>query len=52
MCIKPQEIKDSTRNIHSKEDVSIAPKSDDASFDLTKMYTFFNPQSSMYMKVI
>ena len=52
MCMKPEEIRDPTRNILSKEDPSVAPKSDVATFDQNKMYTFFNPRSSLYMKVI
>ena len=52
MCMKPEEIRDPTRNILSKEDPAVASKSDAATFDQSKMYTFFNPQSSLYMKVI
>ena len=52
MCMKPEEIRDPTRNLRSPGDSSVAPTSDTDTFDQNKMYTFFNPHTSHYMKVI
>ena len=51
MCFKQEEIRDSSRNLLSPEVSSDASKSDADTFDLKKMYTFFNPHTSKYMKV-
>ena len=51
MCAKPKEIKDPSRNRLSKQDATKEIQSDENVFDATKMYSFFNPLSSMNMKV-
>ncbi len=52
MCLKPEEVRDPTRNRLSKQDTTKEVQDDKDSFDVTKMYSFFNPLSSLYMKVL
>ena len=52
MCIKPEEVKDPSRSRFSKQDVTKEIQDDKNSFDATKMYSFFNPLKSLYMKVL
>jgi hypothetical protein len=51
MCIKPKEISDPSRNRLSKLGATKEIQDDKDSFDATKMYSFFNPQSSLNLKV-
>ena len=51
MCAKPAEMKDSTRNRFSKRDATKEVQNDRNVFDATTMYSFFNPLSSLNMKV-
>ncbi|CAB3988799.1 Pancreatic secretory granule membrane major glyco GP2 [Paramuricea clavata] len=51
MCIKPEEVRDPSRNRFSKQDTTKAIQNDKDSFDASKMYSFFNPLSSLYMKL-
>ena len=52
MCMKPKEIKDPTRNRFSKQGAEAKIQNDENSFDISKMYSFFNPLSNLNMKVI
>ena len=52
MCIKPEEVKDPSRSRFSKQHATKEKKDDRNSFDVTKMYSFFNPLKSLYMKVL
>ena len=52
MCIKPEEVRDPSRNRFSKQDTTKEIQNDKDSFDASKMYSFFNPLSSLYMKVL
>ncbi|CAB3990373.1 partial [Paramuricea clavata] len=51
MCIKPEEVRDPSRNRFSKQDTTKEIQNDRDSFDASKMYSFFNPLSSLYMKL-
>ncbi len=52
MCLKSEEVRDPTRNRLSKQDSTKEVQDDKDFFDLTKMYSFFNPLSNLYMKVL
>jgi hypothetical protein len=52
MCIKPEEVRDPSRNRFSKQDTTKEMQNDKDSFDASKMNSFFNPLSSLYMKVL
>ena len=52
MCIKPEEVKDPSRSKFFRPDATKEIQDDKKSFDATKMYSFFNPLKSLYMKVL
>ena len=51
MCMKPEEIRDPTRSVQSKQKPSVPAKSDATMFDGSKMHSVFNPATFLNMKV-
>ena len=51
MCLRPLEIKDSTRDKSSKLNLNEAPKADINTFKEARVYKFYNPEGRKFMKV-